>query len=233
MSQAKFNIFHGDCCAIMHNLHQQGQIINHIITDPPYAISQKNSFHTMKKAIAGVDFGDWDRGFDVTGWLDLAYPLLAKDGSIVIFCSYRYLSQIIQKIENLGGSVKDIMVWQKTNPMPRNMNRRYVQDMEFMIWAVKSKTSKWVFNKSSDKPYQRGFFQMSILMGKERTRHPTQKPVALMKKIIQIHSKENDIIDLLRKYPKDLQFPNEIRKPNPKKQQGIQTAHRCNARPFS
>ena len=40
-------------------------------------------------------------------------------------------------------------------------------------------------------------------------------------------------IDLLRKYPEDLQFPNEIRKPNPKKRQGIQTAHRCNARPFS
>ena len=90
-----------------------------------------------------------------------------------------------------------------------------------------------MFNKPSDIPYQRGFFQMSILMGKERTRHPTQKPVALMKKIIQIHSKENDIIDFLRKYPEDLQFPNEIRKPNPKKQQGIQTAHRCNARPFS
>ena len=42
-----------------------------------------------------------------------------------------------------------------------------------------------------------------------------------------------DLIDLLRKYPEDLQFPNEIRKPNPKKRQGIQTAHRCNARPFS
>ena len=54
-------------------------------------------------------------------------------------------------------------------------------------------------------------------MGKERTKHPTQKPVALMKKIIQIHSKENDIIDLLRKYPEDLQSPNEIRKPHPKK----------------
>ena len=83
----------------------------------------------MKKAIAGIDFGDWDRGFDVTGWLDLAYPLLAKNGSMVIFCSYRYLSQIIQKIENLGGMVKDIMVWQKSNPMPRNVNRRYGQDM--------------------------------------------------------------------------------------------------------
>ena len=233
MNQAKFNIFHGDCCAIMRSLNQERRIINPIITDPPYAISKKNSFHTMKKAITGINFGDWDWGFDVTGWLDLAYPLLGKDGSMVIFCSYRHISQIIEKIENLGGLVKDIMVWQKSNPMPRNVNRRYVQDMEFMIWSVKSKSSKWTFNKPSDIPYQRGFFQMPILMGKERTRHPTQKPIALMKKIIQIHSKENDIIDLLRKYPEDLQFPNEIRKPNPKKQQGIQTAHRCNARPFS
>ena len=40
-------------------------------------------------------------------------------------------------------------------------------------------------------------------------------------------------LDLLRKYPEDLQFPNEIRKPHPKKRQGIQTAYRCNARPFS
>ena len=46
--------------------------------------------------------------------------------------------------------------------------------------------------------------------------------------ILAIH-----LLDLLRKYPEDLQFPNEIRKPNPKKRQRIQTAHRCNARPFS
>ena len=51
----------------------------------------------------------------------------------------------------------------------------------------------------------------------------------------KIARKDSDfyVIDLLRKYPEDLQFPNEIRKPNPKKRQGIQTAHRCNARPFS
>ena len=46
-------------------------------------------------------------------------------------------------------------------------------------------------------------------------------------------TEKNLKIDLLRKYPEDLQFPNEIRKPHPKKRQGIQTAHRCNARPFS
>lgn len=47
------------------------------------------------------------------------------------------------------------------------------------------------------------------------------------------HIELGKLLDLLRKYPEDLQFPNEIRKPNPKKRQGIQTAHRCNARPFS
>ena len=46
MKKSQFNIFHGDCCTIMHSLRQQGEIINHIITDPPYAISQKNSFHS-------------------------------------------------------------------------------------------------------------------------------------------------------------------------------------------
>ena len=44
MEKSQFNIFHSDCCAIMHNLHQQGQIINHIITDPPYAILQRIIF---------------------------------------------------------------------------------------------------------------------------------------------------------------------------------------------
>ena len=62
IKKSKFNIFHGDCCEIMRSLRQQGQVFNHIITDPPYAISQKNSFHTMKKAVTGVNFGDWDWG---------------------------------------------------------------------------------------------------------------------------------------------------------------------------
>ena len=56
---------------------------------------------------------------------------------------------------------------------------------------------------------------------------------ALIKRIPYRWFAKLHILDLLRKYPEDLQFPNEIRKPNPKKRQGIQTAHRCNARPFS
>lgn len=188
-------LYCNDCIIQMQQMQNDNMTVNHIITDPPYAISKDNNFSTMKSANRqGVDFGEWDKDFDPSFWLEYAYPLLDKNGSMIIFCSYRFISDITTKIEKLGGVVKDIMVWQKQNPMPRNINRRYVQDMEFMIWAVKSKNSKWVFNKPDDKPYQRGFFQTPTLLGKERTAHPTQKPISLMKEIIQIHTNENDII---------------------------------------
>lgn len=194
-SNLNCKIFNNDCIIQMQQMQKDNMTVNHIITDPPYAISKDNNFSTMKSANRqGVDFGDWDKDFDPSLWLEYAYPLLDKNGSMIIFCSYRFISNITTKIEKLGGVVKDIMVWQKQNPMPRNINRRYVQDMEFMIWAVKSKNSKWVFNKPNDKPYQRGFFQTPTLLGKERTAHPTQKPISLMKEIIQIHTNQNDII---------------------------------------
>ncbi|WP_386692323.1 MULTISPECIES: DNA-methyltransferase [unclassified Lonepinella] len=178
----------------MRDFANKNQQVDHIITDPPYAISQRNNFHTLNNPRKGVDFGTWDWGFDPAFWLESAYPLLAHNGSMIIFCSYRFISQITQKIESLGGVVKDIMVWQKANPMPRNIHRRYVQDMEFIIWAVKSKKSKWVFNKPEDKPYQRGFFQTPTLLGKERTAHPTQKPISLMHEIIKIHTHPGQLI---------------------------------------
>ena len=187
-------IFHTDCFVKMRDMLNQGIKVDHIITDPPYAISTENQFHTMRNPRKGIDFGDWDWNFDPAEWLDLAFPLLDKDGSLIIFCSYKFISHICNKIEQLNGVVKDILVWQKSNPMPRNINRRYVQDMEFAIWAVKSKKSKWVFNKSNTVTYQRAFFQTPTLLGKERTAHPTQKPIALMKDIIEIHTEIDDVI---------------------------------------
>ena len=188
----KSTLYHGDCLDVIKTL--DGITVNHIITDPPYAISADNNFHTMNNPRAGVDFGAWDWDFDPSHWLASAMPLLDKDGSLIIFCSYRFISHIIHKIEHLGGVVKDVMIWQKSNPMPRNIQRRYVQDMEFIIWAVKNKKSKWVFNKPHDKPYQRGFFTTPTLLGKERTAHPTQKPIALMEEILHLHTHAGELI---------------------------------------
>lgn len=187
-------LYHGDCVLKMREMREHNRTVQHIITDPPYAISSENQFHTMRNPRKGVDFGDWDWDFDPAAWLVDAFPILDKNGSLIIFCSYKFISYICNHIEALGGVVKDVLVWQKANPMPRNIGRRYVQDMEFAIWAVKSKQSKWVFNKHDDVPYQRAFFQTPTLLGKERTAHPTQKPVALMKNIVQIHTNLHDLI---------------------------------------
>ena len=77
--------------------------------------------------------------------------------------------------------------------MPRNINRRYVQDMEFAIWAVK-KNSKWVFNKTVSKPYLRSLYTAPVVNGAEKVGHPTQKSLSVMKEIISIHTNENQLI---------------------------------------
>ena len=77
--------------------------------------------------------------------------------------------------------------------MPRNTNRRYVQDLEFAIWGVK-KGAKWTFNKPDTVPYLRSTFETSVVSGKERTNHPTQKSLELMKKLIEIHTNKDDLI---------------------------------------
>ena len=109
--------------------------------------------------------------------------------------TYRFISYIIDVLESEEADmvVKDIMVWQKSNPMPRNINRRYVQDMEFAIWAVKKK-SKWIFNKPDDKPYLRAMFTTSVVSGGERLGHPTQKSLQLMEDIVTIHTNPGDLI---------------------------------------
>ncbi|GEN30855.1 DNA (cytosine-5)-methyltransferase 1/site-specific DNA-methyltransferase (adenine-specific) [Cerasibacillus quisquiliarum] len=174
-------------------LQKEKIIVDHIITDPPFAISQKNNFNTMKNPRKGVYFGDWDNSFDLYTWIGEYEKILDKNGSFIVFCSYRYISFIIEEMESNNLIVKDVIRWNKTNPMPRNINRRYVQDTEFAIWAVK-KNAKWVFNKPKDVPYLRTGFDFPVVSGKEKTDHPTQKSLQLMKEIVRIHTKENQLI---------------------------------------
>lgn len=189
-------LFNSDAYLIIDEFLESGIKVDHIITDPPYNISQANNFSTMEKPRKGIDFGNWDNGkFDLFSWIPKYSKILNKDGSMIIFCSYRFISYIIDVLESEQTDmiVKDILVWQKTNPMPRNINRRYVQDMEFAIWAVKKK-SKWIFNKPEDEPYLRGFFRCAVVSGKERLGHPTQKSLKLMDRIIKIHTNPGDIV---------------------------------------
>ena len=189
-----YTIFNGNADYVYNYLVNNNIQVDHIITDPPYSISKKNNFSTMKNSKRkGVDFGIWDKDFDLTEWINKYTKLIKKNGSIIIFCSYRYISFIVDALEENDFEVKDFIEWKKSNPMPRNINRRYVQDTEFAVWAVK-KNAKWIFNKPEDVPYLRSTFVTSTVSGAERTIHPTQKSLDLMRQLIRIHTNKDDVI---------------------------------------
>ncbi|AJP25912.1 DNA methyltransferase [Staphylococcus epidermidis] len=191
-----YKLFNGDSYDVINEIKNLNIEIDHIITDPPYNISKNNNFSTMKNPRKGVDFGDWDKEFDLYSWIKPYTEILNKNGSIIIFCSYRYISHFVDELEKNNLIVKDIIKWEKSNPMPRNITRRYVQDTEFAIWAVKKK-SKWIFNKPDDVKYLRANYKTSTVSGKERTSHPTQKSLKLMEDLIKVHTNSHDtILDL-------------------------------------
>lgn len=188
-----FEIKNANCLKFANELKKTGFKCDAIITDPPYNISKKNNFQSLKSKRQGVDFGAWDKEFDPTKWIEIYARFVSKNGCFVVFCSYLYLSFIIAKLDFMGFETKDILRWEKKNPMPRNVNRRYVLDCEFAIWAVR-RGAKWVFNKPKSKPYLKPKFETAIVSGKERLNHPTQKSLDLMCEIVKIHTNKDDLI---------------------------------------
>ena len=140
-----------------------------------------------------MNYAPWDYGFDQTECINLISPLVKAGGSIVIFNDWKNCTTLVDCLEKNGFIIKDLLRWEKSNPMPRNVNSRYVADCEFAIWAVKGH-KKWTFNKPSAVPYLRPKFSTGVVLGGGRRIHPTQKSLDLFIEIIKIHSNENDLI---------------------------------------
>ena len=157
-----------------------------VLTDPPYNIARDNNFHTMGRA--GIDFGEWDKGFDLFSYIDEVYRVLDRNGSFIVFNDWKNLGDIVKHAEKLGFVTKDMLRLEKTNPMPRNRDRRYITDYECAIWFTMPK-AKWIFNRQDD-GYQRPKFVHSI----DKGFHPTQKSLKLMEELVKIHSNENQVV---------------------------------------
>lgn len=166
--------------------------VDSIITDPPYNISRNNNFATMGRA--GIDFGEWDKEFDLISWIKVAEPLLKKGGNIVIFNDWKNMSHITKALEDNGFEVKDLIRWKKTNAMPRNRDRRFITDYEVAVWAVK-KGGKWTFNRLSE-TYEIPEIAGGLTPKSEKINggHPTQKPTYVMRWLIERLTNERDIV---------------------------------------
>ena len=194
MKMSEITLYNDDCFNIMNQMVNDKIKVDCIITDIPYQISVDNNFQTMKdrKGRNGIDFGAWDKEFDCEK-LSIFSKLLKKDGSVVLFHSFEQYSNIKNTFENNGLICKDRIIWEKTNPMPRNRDRRYISNCELGSWYV-MKDSKWIFNRQDEK-YQKMIFRYPSESGGGFVRyHPTQKNLKLMEELVKIHTDENDTI---------------------------------------
>lgn len=190
MLNENYRLIQGDCLEKFKEI--QDESISALITDPPYNISRKNNFKTMGRA--GIDFGEWDKDFDLISWINLASSKIKKSGNIVIFNDWKNMSYITEALELNGFEVKDLIRWEKSNPMPRNRDRRFITDYEVAVWAVK-KGGKWTFNRIDEK-YERPLIKCGITSKSEKEfgQHPTQKPIYVMKWCVERLSNVGDII---------------------------------------
>ena len=176
----------GDCLELMKDLPDNS--VDLVLTDPPYNIARKNNFNTMGRS--GIDFGDWDHDADILSWIGQAGRVLKPTGTIVVFSSWFEFGHIKEQFNKNDITEKDLFRWIKSNPMPRNRDRRYIVDTEYALIGVGKK--KWTFNRQDEK-YERPEFKCPIVAGKQKF-HPTQKPVSLMEHLLKIHSNENDTV---------------------------------------
>ena len=178
---------------LVEELTAKGVKVDLVLTDPPYCVSRTHQLGFSNMGRSGMNYGEWDYNFDQTEWIDLVSPLIKEGGSIIIFNDWKNSSFLVENLEKNGFQIKDLLRREKTNPMPRNVNSRYVADYEFAIWAVKGK-KKWTFNKPDNVSYLRPKFVSGVVLGGKKRIHPTQKSLDLFKNLIIIHSNENDLI---------------------------------------
>ena len=184
------NLLKGDCLELLKTL--ENESVNALITDPPYNIARDNNFTSMGRA--GIDFGDWDKGFNLISWLPIAIEKLKKGGNIIIFTSWKNTTPIIKELEKNNCEAKDMIRVEKSNPMPRNRDRRFITDYEIAIWAVK-KGAKWTFNRQLE-TYERPLIKTKVTPKSEKIEkgHPTQKNIETMEWLIERLTNEGDIV---------------------------------------
>lgn len=173
--------------------------IDLVLTDPPYNVSQKNKAFLdyrdkTKECKINIDFGEWDYNFNPELFLIESKRVLKDNGSIIVWTSEQ-LFGIYRKWFGDNMYPKQTFVWVKTNPLPQFRFVGYRQATELMFWALKNKNTmdNPNFNFSTQQEMTNVFYA-PICGGIERTEHPTQKPLSIIRHFVEVHCQENGII---------------------------------------
>jgi modification methylase len=203
-------VIEGDSIASMAAL--PGSTINLIFADPPYNLQLEGNLrrpnHTLVDGVDDVwdqfdDFASYDRF--TRGWLTEARRLLKPDGTLWVIGSYHNIFRVGAILQDLGFWILNDIIWRKTNPMPNFRGRRFTNAHETLIWCARDKTSRYSFNhwamkRLNDDLQMRSDWLIPICSGPERLKiagkkaHSTQKPEALLHRIILASSSAGDLI---------------------------------------
>lgn len=171
-----------------------------IFCDPPYNVSHKGKiyrdYRSGVEANVNYDYGEWDYEYDPIPFLSEAKRTLVDGGSFIIFTSEQLYGTYRQWAEDTEGMLpKQMIVWEKTNPLPNFRKVSYRQSTELMIWISKGKISKTNSNFIfTTQQATKNIKRAPICGGKERVKrpdtgksHPNQKPLAICREIIATH----------------------------------------------
>lgn len=189
----EYGLHNCDYKDIVAQMVQEGIMVDLVLTDPPYCVSRTHQLGFSNMGRAGMNYGEWDYNFDQKEWIRLTSPVVREGGSMIIFNDWKNLSYVVEALVENGFLIKDLIRWEKTNPMPRNIDSRYVMDFEVAIWAVKGK-GKWTFNRPADVPYLKPVFRTGMVPGGKKRIHPTQKHLDVIRSLVEIHSNEGDLV---------------------------------------
>lgn len=189
----EYRLYNCDYKDLVSQMAQEGIKVDLVLTDPPYCVSRTHQLGFSNMGRSGMNYGEWDYNFDQKEWINLTAPIVKDGGSMIIFNDWKNLSYVVEALVKNGFLIKDLIRWEKSNPMPRNIDSRYVMDFEVAVWAVKGK-GKWTFNRPDGVPYLKPVFRTGMVPGGKNRIHPTQKHVDVMKSLVEIHSSEGDLV---------------------------------------
>ena len=206
------SVLRGDSVQILRAMAPES--VDLVFADPPYNLQLANKLTRPDQSlVAGVD-DDWDKFTDFAeydaftrDWLEAARGVMKPQATIFVIGSYHNIFRVGAIMQDLGFWILNDIVWRKTNPMPNFRGRRFTNAHETMIWAARGPQAKsYTFNyealKAANEDCQmRSDWLFPICTGGERLKdaqgrktHPTQKPEALLARVMLAASNAGDLV---------------------------------------